>query len=126
VLYLFLLILFKRESEGEFQYGSYRKEAADLRSVVLYFSKQKYDIIALIGHSKGGNAVLLYASKYNDVPIIVNISGRFALERGIDGRLGRNFMQRINKDGYIDVKNKKGISFLYVILYSFSANAITL
>jgi len=52
--------------------------------------------------------VLLYASKYNDVPIIVNISGRFALERGIDGRLGRNFMQRINKDGYIDVKNKKG------------------
>nr|CAB3460862.1 unnamed protein product [Digitaria exilis] len=29
-----------------------------------------------------GNAVLLYASKYNDVPIIVNISGRFALERG--------------------------------------------
>jgi len=74
----------------------------------------------------GGNAVLLYASKYNDVPIIVNISGRFALERGIDGRLGRNFMQRINKDGYIDVKNKKGISFLYVVLYSFSANAITL
>ena len=53
MLYLFLLILVKRESEGEFQYGSYRKEAADLRSVVLYFSKQKYDIIALIGHSKG-------------------------------------------------------------------------
>jgi solute carrier family 25 (adenine nucleotide translocator) protein 4/5/6/31 len=41
------------ESEGEFEYGNYRKEAADLRSVVLYFSKQKYDIIALIGHSKG-------------------------------------------------------------------------
>ncbi|XP_066361873.1 uncharacterized protein [Miscanthus floridulus] len=96
------------ESDGEFQYGSYRKEAADLRSVVLHFSEQKYDIIALIGHSKGGNAVLLYASKYHDVPIIVNISGRFALERGIEGRLGKNFMRRINKDGYIDVKNKKG------------------
>ncbi|CAL4894616.1 unnamed protein product [Urochloa decumbens] len=96
------------ESEGEFQYGSYRKEAADLRSVVLYFSEQKYDIIALIGHSKGGNAALLYASQYSDVPSIVNISGRFALERGIDGRLGKNFMQRINKDGYIDVKNRKG------------------
>ncbi|CAD6271406.1 unnamed protein product [Miscanthus lutarioriparius] len=96
------------ESDGEFQYGSYRKEAADLRSVVLHFSEQKYDIIALIGHSKGGNAVLLYASKYHDVPIIVNISGRFALERGIEGRLGKNFMKRINKDGYIDVKNKKG------------------
>lgn len=60
--------------------------------------------------------MLLYASKYSDVPIIVNISGRFALERGIDGRLGRNFMQRIAKDGYIDVKNKKGISSLCGIL----------
>ncbi|GJN15073.1 hypothetical protein PR202_gb01962 [Eleusine coracana subsp. coracana] len=96
------------ESEGEFQYGNYRKEATDLHSVVSYFSKQKYDIIALVGHSKGGNAVLLYASMYHDVPIIVNISGRFALERGIDGRLGKNFMQRIEKDGYIDVKNRKG------------------
>lgn len=96
------------ESEGEFQYGNYRKEADDLCSLVSYFLEQKYDIIALVGHSKGGNAVLLYASMYHDVSIIVNISGRFALERGIDGRLGKNFMQRIKKDGYIDVRNKKG------------------
>ncbi|KAM0830311.1 hypothetical protein ACQ4PT_066295 [Festuca glaucescens] len=96
------------ESEGVFQYGNYRKEADDLRSVVSYFAEQKYDIIALVGHSKGGNAVLLYASMYHDVTAIVNISGRFALEQGIDGRLGKNFMQRIKKDGYIDVRNKKG------------------
>jgi len=67
----------------------------------------------LYSFSSGGNAVLLYASKYHDVPIIVNISGRFALERGIEGRLGKNYMRRINKDGYIDVKNKKGLAFLY-------------
>jgi hypothetical protein len=60
----------------------------------------------------GGNVVLLYASMYHDVPVIVNISGRFALEQGIDGRLGKNFMQRIKKDGYIDVRNKKGVSLL--------------
>ncbi|KAE8813688.1 hypothetical protein D1007_09192 [Hordeum vulgare] len=147
------------ESEGVFQYGNYRKEADDLRSVVSYFSEQKYDIIALVGHSKGsssdspfptfllqmgknssfisiralpqslivlffswsatgfdypdmlfcrGNAVLLSASMYHNVASIVNISGRFALEQGIDGRLGKNFMKRIKKDGYIDVRNKKG------------------
>lgn len=45
--------LSRRESEGLFQYGNYRKEADDLRSVVSYFSEQKYDIIALVGHSKG-------------------------------------------------------------------------
>jgi len=96
------------ESEGGFQYGNYRKEANDLRSVVSYFSEQKYDIIALVGHSKGGNAVLLYASMYHDVTAIVNISGRFALEQGIDGRLGKNFMQKIKKEGFIDVRNKRG------------------
>jgi solute carrier family 25 (adenine nucleotide translocator) protein 4/5/6/31 len=63
----------------------------------------------------GGNAVLLYASMYHDVTTIVNISGRFALEQGIDGRLGKNFMQRIKKDGYIDVSNKKGVSLLHLI-----------
>jgi solute carrier family 25 (adenine nucleotide translocator) protein 4/5/6/31 len=63
----------------------------------------------------GGNAVLLYASAYHDVTTIVNISGRFALEQGIDGRLGKNFMQRIKKDGYIDVSNKKGVSLLHLI-----------
>lgn len=45
----------------------------------------------------------------------MNISGRFALERGMEGRLGKNFMRRINEDGYIDVKNKKGLAFLYLI-----------
>ncbi|KAL6851667.1 hypothetical protein ACP4OV_020231 [Aristida adscensionis] len=96
------------ESEGEYLYGNYKKEAADLRSVVSYFSKQNYVIIALVGHSKGGNAVLLYASMYHDVPMVVNISARFALERGIEERLGKDFVQRIEKDGYIDVRNRKG------------------
>uniref|UniRef100_A0A0E0L539 Serine aminopeptidase S33 domain-containing protein n=2 Tax=Oryza punctata TaxID=4537 RepID=A0A0E0L539_ORYPU len=96
------------ESEGQFQYGNYRREADDLCSVVSFFSEQNYNIIGLVGHSKGGNAVLLYASMYHDIPIIVNISGRFALERGIDGRLGKNFMQRIKKHGYVDVMNRKG------------------
>jgi uncharacterized protein len=52
---------------------------------------------------------------YHDAPIVVNISGRFALERGIDGRLGKNFMRRIEKDGYIDVKNRKGMLYFLLI-----------
>lgn len=52
--------------------------------------------------------MLLYASKYNDVHTIVNISGRFYLERGIQGRLGQDFLQQIKQNGFIDVKNKAG------------------
>lgn len=52
--------------------------------------------------------VLLYASKYKDIPLAVNISGRFHLEQGIEGRLGPNYLQRIKQDGFIDVMNSKG------------------
>lgn len=38
------------------------------------------------GHSKGANDVLLYASQYDDVPLVVNIAARFDLSRGIKVR----------------------------------------
>ncbi|XVE53890.1 hypothetical protein DITRI_Ditri03aG0038300 [Diplodiscus trichospermus] len=98
----------KWESEGSFMYGNYRREAEDLRAVVQHFCKKERLITAIIGHSKGGNVVLLYASKYNDVPTVINISGRFHLEKGIEGRLGKDFLQRIKQNGFIDIKNRKG------------------
>ncbi|XP_065849084.1 uncharacterized protein [Euphorbia lathyris] len=96
------------ESEGSFQYGNYHREAEDLRSVVQHFRRQKRVIGAVAGHSKGGNVVLLYASKYNDVNAVVNISGRFDLKRGIEGRLGKEFLQRIKQNGFINVYSRKG------------------
>lgn len=55
--------------------------------------------------------VLLYASLYHDIPTIINVSGRLDMERGIEDRIGKEFMQRIKKDGFIDVKNKNGSHF---------------
>ncbi|KAL6953454.1 hypothetical protein U1Q18_048789 [Sarracenia purpurea var. burkii] len=96
------------ESEGIFRYGGYRREANDLRDVVQYFRGKKRSIAAIIGHSKGGNAALLYASMHNDVCKVANISGRFNLKRGIEGRLGKDFLERIKQNGFIDVKNRRG------------------
>lgn len=96
------------ESEGSFQYGNYYREVEDLRAVVQHFREEKYVTTAIVGHSKGGNVVLLYASKYKDIQTVVNISGRFNLAGGMESRLGKNFVQRIKQDGFIDVKNKRG------------------
>ncbi|XP_051136869.1 uncharacterized protein LOC127255400 isoform X2 [Andrographis paniculata] len=96
------------ESEGSFQYGNYCREVEDLRSVIEHFRREERLIAAIIGHSKGGNVVLLYASRYGDVQTVVNMSGRFDLRRGIAGRLGKDFQERIEQRGYIDVKNRKG------------------
>ncbi|XP_021730002.1 putative uncharacterized protein YDL057W isoform X2 [Chenopodium quinoa] len=96
------------ESEGSFRYGNYRREAEDLRAVVQHFRGTGHVITTIIGHSKGGNVVLLYAAKYHDVHRVVNISGRFDLEKGIEGRLGKNFLERIESSGFIDVRGKSG------------------
>lgn len=97
------------ESEGEFLYGNYWNEVEDLRAVVLYFSGKERKVNTIIGHSKGGNAVLLYASKHHDiVGTVINISGRYDLTKGIEDRLGKDFERRINEDGFIDATNQQG------------------
>lgn len=100
------------DSEGTFEYGNYWKEVDDLRVIVQFFSGQKRKVNAIVGHSKGGNVVLLYASLYHDIYTVINISGRFDLRGGIESRLGKEYMQRIENDGFIDVMDKKG-RFMY-------------
>ncbi|XP_059432384.1 uncharacterized protein LOC132165726 isoform X3 [Corylus avellana] len=97
------------ESEGSFQYGNYWREADDLHAVIQHFSGANRIISAIIGHSKGGNVVLLYASKYHEIHTVVNVSGRYDLSKGIEERLGKDFMQRIKEVGILEVKNKKGV-----------------
>ncbi|KAI3412629.1 Hydrolase_4 domain-containing protein [Psidium guajava] len=96
------------ESEGTFEYGTYWREADDLRAVIEHFNGANRVISAIVGHSKGGRVVLLYASKYNDIHTVVNVSGRYDLKGGIEDRLGKDFMQKIKEDGFVDVKFKSG------------------
>lgn len=52
--------------------------------------------------------VLLYPAMYHDIHTVVNLSGRYDLNKGIEERVGKDFMQRIKEDGFIDVKTKTG------------------
>ncbi|KAJ6862824.1 hypothetical protein NC652_039630 [Populus alba x Populus x berolinensis] len=56
----------------------------------------------------GGDVVLLYASKYQDITTVFNVSGRYDLKRGIEERIGKDFMEKIKQDGFINVKNRTG------------------
>ncbi|KAL4296170.1 hypothetical protein GQ457_12G022310 [Hibiscus cannabinus] len=96
------------ESEGSSRLGDFYREADDIRAVVQHFSGENRTVSAILGHSKGASLVLLYASKYQDIGIVVNVSGRYDLLRGIAVGLGANFMEKIKEDGYIDIKDKKG------------------
>lgn len=95
------------ESDGTFAYGNYMKEVEDLYAVVKHFDGANRIVSAIVGHSKGGDVVLLYASKHHDISTVVNLSGRYDLKKGIAERLGEDFMEIIKKNGYIDVKSQK-------------------
>lgn len=62
-------------------------------------------------HDAGGDVVLLYASKYHEIKTVVNLSGRYDLKAGIEERLGKDYLERIRKDGFFDVKRSSGKSF---------------
>ncbi|XP_024979525.1 uncharacterized protein LOC112516612 isoform X2 [Cynara cardunculus var. scolymus] len=102
------------ESEGSFQFANYHKEVDDLHEVVRHFTKANRIVTAIVGHSKGGDVVLLYASLHRDVQTVVNVSGRCSLDRGIEQRLGDNYLERAKRDGYIDVKSGTGEVLLHV------------
>ncbi|XP_050388130.1 uncharacterized protein LOC126805077 [Argentina anserina] len=95
------------ESEGTFQFGHMRREADDLHAVIQHFSGTNHVVGAIFGHSKGGGDVLLYASKHHDIPIVVEASARYDLKKGIEGRLGKDFMEKIKREGFIDIGSDK-------------------
>ncbi|KAK9947984.1 hypothetical protein M0R45_003576 [Rubus argutus] len=96
------------ESEGIFEFGNYQKEADDLHAVVQHFLQGIRVASVILGHSKGGDVVLLYASKYHDIHTVVNVSGRYDLKKGIGERFGKDFMEIIKKEGFLDIKNETG------------------
>ncbi|KAL3692633.1 hypothetical protein R1sor_006284 [Riccia sorocarpa] len=96
------------ESEGVFAYGNYWREVEDLRAVVEYWRGQGREINAIVGHSKGGSVVILYASKYGDVKTVVSVSSRFDLTVGYRERFGEGGMRKLEQIGYLDVKDRIG------------------
>ncbi|KAJ1400675.1 Serine aminopeptidase, S33 [Sesbania bispinosa] len=96
------------ESEGSFEFGNFWREVDDLHAVTQHFHEANRTVAAIIGHSKGANAVLLYASKYHDIKTVVNLSGRYDLKDGLEERLGKDFLERIRKEGFIELKTKSG------------------
>ena len=95
----------------EWDYGGYEDEAKDdLRCIVEYLRNEskKYFIRALIGHSRAGTTVLLYATYYDDIPIIVNIAGRYRLERGIIERFSLKQLDELEKNGSFVILTSDG------------------
>lgn len=64
-------------SEGEFSVGNYTGEVECIHKCVEWCRENGFSVVGLIGHSKGGNEVLMYSGIYSDVPNIISLASRF-------------------------------------------------
>ncbi|KAD6795201.1 hypothetical protein E3N88_06097 [Mikania micrantha] len=103
------------ESEGIFQFGNYLKEVDDLHAVIRHFTAANRVVSTIIGHIylenlfAGGNVVVLYASLHHDIKKVINVSGRYKMDRGVEEILGKNYLERAKKDGVIEFKSITGL-----------------
>eukprot|EP00877_Chromochloris_zofingiensis_P000608 jgi/Chrzof1/10548/Cz05g03010.t1 len=94
------------ESEGTFRFGNYLEEVDDINAAKRYLEQQRgQEVVAVVGHSKGGDDVILYAAKYDDIPMVVNVSGRFHMDKGVTARFGDDILERV-KQGPIEMTAK--------------------
>ncbi|CAF0789113.1 unnamed protein product [Didymodactylos carnosus] len=102
----------KSDGREQWDYGGYEDEVhSDLRFLVEYLrddKKHAYFIRGLVGHSRGGTNILLYASFYDDIPLIVNIAGRYRLDQGIRERFTKKQFDELDNNGYFIIKIRQG------------------
>ncbi|KAJ1647112.1 hypothetical protein IWQ61_010130 [Dispira simplex] len=69
-------------STGSTRYGNIMEELEDLRFVIEYLRNTlKFTVNVIMGHSKGAAVAFQYMAKYNDVPYLVGVAGRFDMSQ---------------------------------------------
>jgi pimeloyl-ACP methyl ester carboxylesterase len=65
-------------------------------------ASDKFNVAAIVGHSMGGNIVLLYTAKYDDIPLCINMSARYYMANGIRVGTSDASRQSLSTHGYCD------------------------
>ncbi|CAG8535916.1 11838_t:CDS:1 [Dentiscutata erythropus] len=89
------------ESGGSTAIGNLYDEVENLRCIISYVRSTLNREIFICGHSKGAAVVLLYASIYNDVPLVINISARYDYPNpDYVKKVFPDKLEKLEKDGF--------------------------
>jgi uncharacterized protein len=67
------------DSAGEFLIGGFEEEVEQIKETVEWANGRGFRVVAIVGHSKGGNEVLIYGSKHRNVPLLIPVSARWEM-----------------------------------------------
>ena len=93
------------DSRGEFTLAGFEREAAELKDAVVYCQSQGYRVVAIIGHSKAAQVVLVYSALYGDVPIVVSLAPRFDMTG--ENSILIPYLDEIDQKGFAMVTHHK-------------------
>ncbi|GBF93017.1 hypothetical protein Rsub_05628 [Raphidocelis subcapitata] len=83
-------------SEGTFRFAGFDGEVEDITAAKAFLERElRQRVVGLLGHSKGGDVVLLYSARHGDISRVVNVAGRFVMTEGIKERFGADIIARL-------------------------------
>ncbi|EEQ97944.1 alpha beta hydrolase, putative [Perkinsus marinus ATCC 50983] len=95
------------ESPGEWDGADYYQEVLEVDAAVLMLQQGKgLKTICVLGHSKGGTVVNMYAGALDvvtQVPMVVSLSARFDLSVRPEDRFSPSEMKSLEEVGYCDI-----------------------
>lgn len=84
------------KSQGAMRFGNFDGEVDDVAAAKAFLEREHgQEVVGLLGHSKGGDVVILYAARYGDIPRVVNVCGRFVMTEGVKERFGADILTRL-------------------------------
>ncbi len=79
-----------------------------MEAAVKYLESRGKRVFGLLGHSKGGTNVILYASRHDgDGVRIVNVCGRCHLKTGISARFDEETLARLEREGSLQLPHPR-------------------
>eukprot|EP00792_Barthelona_sp_PAP020_P000905 TRINITY_DN11537_c0_g1_i1.p1 TRINITY_DN11537_c0_g1~~TRINITY_DN11537_c0_g1_i1.p1 ORF type:complete len:250 (-),score=55.45 TRINITY_DN11537_c0_g1_i1:288-1037(-) len=87
-------------TSGDEHYGSSMNDVIDLHNIILSLKEDNWNVVAVIGHSKGGNIGFSYFSTYpTDSIAFISIAARFVMDRDDSGRFSSEQKELLETEG---------------------------
>ena len=103
------------ERKGPFLMGNHGDEVEDMAAAAQFLRGENFNVVCLLGHSKGGTNVIQYAAQYGDIQKVVNLAGRFHCREGTVFRFGNDIFERLADAGSNGIPRTESDGFQWMM-----------
>lgn len=91
------------DSAGVVKYCGYTEDTEDTVSVAAWLESRGYQVVGVIGHSRGGTGAMRYTALHGNLLFAVNLAGRFDMSRILNKHTEEE-RRHLSEHGWFDWK----------------------